>query len=128
MKIDLVVHAVVLHIQIDDYRQGALNKVLAKIYISTGQGYAVHYITHRLDTVAFAPQSQFTNERINDEWLSILTSVKQQWEKGYTDIYAMIKIERDNSQTHFVLKTDDNNLPPMDHEQGVPLDYRMDRP
>ena len=104
-----------------DLRKGELKKVLATIHLKQGQGNLVHYIAHYRDTNAFVPKSQITNERKpNKEWATILNSLKQQWEKGHTDIYALMKLEP-NPQCHrqFVLKTDDTSLPPMDYESGV---------
>ena len=106
-----------------DLRKGELKKVLATIHLKQGQGNLVHYITHYRDTTAFVPKSQITNERKpNKEWATILNSLKQQWENGHTDIYALMKLKPNpHEEGQFVLKTDDTSLPPMDYESGVAI-------
>ena len=102
---------------------------MATIHLKQGQGDVVHYITHCHDTMVFIPKSQITNERKpNNKWATILNSLKQQWEKGYTDIYALMKLEvRGDPQCGvFVLKTDDTNLPPMDYETGIAVGIHDD--
>ena len=116
-----------------DLRKGELKKVLATIHLKQGQGDVVHYITHCHDTMVFIPKSQINNEqKQNKKWATILNSLKQQWEKGYTDIYALMMLEVrgdtlpplkavqstafvPNPQCHrqeglFVLKTDDTGV------------------
>ena len=83
-----------------------------------------------MEIVAYVPLSEIgADNNICKKWGIILSLLKYAWEKGDTDIYAMLRLEPD---PEFILT---NKIPPLHKEtgrlreeliiKGQPMIYRM---
>jgi hypothetical protein len=101
-----------------DLYSNEIKQVLAKIHVNNKGEDVVHYITHKLDTMAFVPLSEaISDDEITGKWATILTLIQHAWKQGNTDIYAMKRLE---PEPEFVLTNDNLKLPPLDKETGLP--------
>ena len=62
--------------------------------------------------MAYVPLSEITDDgNINGQWATILALLKNAWERGDTDIYAMKRLE---PEPEFVLTNYSKKVPPLD--------------
>ena len=93
-----------------------IKKVLAKIHLKKDNDKVVHYITDYRDTLEYVPtQEEEGDTGISGKWATILTLLKQAWENGDTDIYA---VERLTPEREFTLTNEHVILPPLDKQTG----------
>jgi len=93
-----------------------IKKVLAKIHLKKDNDKVVHYITDYRDTLEYVPtQEEKGGTGISGKWATILTLLKQSWENGDTDIYA---VERLTPEREFTLTNENVILPPLDKQAG----------
>ena len=110
---------------------GEIQNILAKIHLRNNGSKVVHYITDYRDTLESVPsRGEDGNIGISSKWATILSLLKNAWESGDTDIYA---VERLSPEREFVLTNDHFMLPPLEKTSGLPkqnegtieLTYRM---
>ena len=99
-----------------DVYTSEIKKVIAKVHFKNKGDNVIHYITDYRDTLEYVPtQEEYGNTGISGKWATILTSLKQAWENGDTDIYA---VERLTPEREFTLTNENVILPPLDKETG----------
>ena len=92
-----------------------IKRVLAKVHVENKGDHFVHYITNEFETLAYVPFSEITEGHINGKWATILVLLKNAWERGDTDIYAMKRLHPD---PEFVLTNYSKKVPPLDKLTG----------
>ena len=96
-----------------------IKRVSAKIHLKDKDDDIVHYITDPMETVIFVPLNELdADDCANGKWATILSLLKNAWERGITDIYALKRLEPD---PEFVLSNEPSILPPLDRITGMPL-------
>ena len=96
-----------------------IKKVLAKNHLKDKDEDVVHYIIDPMETAIFVPLTEYDDdESVNGKWATILSLLKNAWERGITDIYALKRLEPD---PEFVLSNEPFKLPPLDRITGMPL-------
>ena len=116
-----------------DVRSDEIRKVLARVCVLHKDKTLYSNITDMSDLTRFSPLSQFENHRMKAAWAGNLSFIKNAWDEGYFDIYAMIK-STPNSKDKFFLTIDQNKkkqskdqmspmlIPPFDETTGMFMD------
>ena len=92
-----------------------VKRVLAKIHVEDKGKYLIQYITKETDTFAFVPLSEISNDKMSGKWATILSVMQSAWERGDTNIYAMLRL---HPEPEFVLSNSKVKTPPLDKITG----------
>ena len=96
-----------------------IKRVYATVHLKDKGDDVVHYILHPMETGIFTPLSEIDCDGcVSGKWASILCLLKQAWEAGDTDIYAL---KRMHPAPEFVLVNKDLQLPELDKITGAPI-------
>ena len=109
-----------------------IERVLAKVHVEDKGKCLIHYITKESDTIAYVPLSEIFGDKMSGKWAAILSVIKCAWERGDTNIYAMLRLE---PEPEFILTNKNIKMPPLDKItgclkkeliiEGQPMIYRM---
>ena len=81
--------------------------------------YLIQYITKETDMLAYVPLSEISGDKLRSKmsgkWATILSVIQCAWERGDTNIYAMIRLYPD---PEFILTNDSIKMPPLDNITG----------
>ena len=96
-----------------------IKQVLAKVHMKDKGEDVVHYITDPMETIIFVPFTEFDDDDcVNGKWATILSLLKNAWEKGNNNVYALKRLQ---PNPEFVLTNDHLKLPPLDKTSGLPI-------
>ena len=78
-----------------------------------------------METIVFVPLSELdADDCVNGKWATILSLLKNAWERGINDIYALKRL---HPNPEFVLTNDHLKLPPLDNKTGMPINMTEEK-